>query len=290
MGRSSKYGIRELHKNFPTNKACLEFIFDSVHGRECTCGGVYKLKKGCRKFQCSRCRSVVAPTAKTIFHKSQTPLVLWFHAVMLFSNAKSGISGKELERNLGVTYKCAWRMLNLIRSSLKQGLKMLSGIVETDGAYLGGKKSGLKDFKSRSEAILSKPVVMAAIERGGRAKAQVVQGTGAIPTGRFVTSSVDLGARLLSDRHGSYERLNKLYDRRSVNHSKKEYVRGNTHVNSVESFWSHVKRSIKGTHKSVSKQHLQSYLDAFVFHYDNGHNDRRRFETLLQLVLLSAKR
>ena len=117
---------------------------------------------------------------------------------------------------------------------------------------------------------------------------QVVQGTGGIPTWKFVTGSVKSGALLLSDKHGSYKRLSNIYTIRSVNHSQKEYARGNAHVNTVESFWSHVKRSLTGIHKSVSKQHLQSYLKAFSFHYNNARNDRRRFETLLRLVLLSG--
>ena len=221
----------------------------------------------------------------TIFEKTKTPLVLWFHALMLFSNAKSGISAKELERNLAVTYKCAWRMLLLIRSSLAQSLERLSGIVEADLAYLGGKRTG---WKHRSEAILSKPLAMGAIERGGRVKASVVQGTGSVPTKRFILSSVEPGSKLFTDGHGSFKSLCNIYRVKTINHSAKEYVRNGIHVNSVESFWSHVKRSTKGTFKGVSKEHLQSYLDAFAFHYNNAGTDKSRFESLLRLVLLSA--
>jgi transposase len=282
MSRASKYGIRELHRNFPTNKTCLEFIFDSLHDRRCSCGGVYSLRKGRKKFRCGRCRFEIAPLVGTIFEKSSTPLLLWFHALLLFSNAKSGLSAKQLERHLAVTYKCAWRILREVRSSLIQGLKRLQGLVETDGAYLGGKRKG---FKSRSEAILSKPVAFAAIERGGSARAETATGTGGIPTWKFVTKSVHPGSRLFTDKHGSYDRMKKIYKIRSVNHSAHEYVRGNTHVNTVESFWSHIKRSVAGTHKRVSNQHLQSYLNAFVFHYNNRHSDRKRFLSLLGIVL-----
>lgn len=285
MARASKYGIRELLSEFPNNKVCLEFIFHSLHSRRCTCGGVYSLRLGRKSFRCGKCRKEVVPLKGTIFEKSKTPLTLWFHALLLFSNAKSGISAKQLERHLAVTYKCAWKILCKIRFSLVQGIEKLKGQIEVDGAYLGGKRSG---WKHRSEAILSKPTAMAAIERGGHVKAQVVQGTGGIPTWNFVLGQAESGSLILSDKHGSYKRLSNMYRVRSVNHGKKEYVRGKTHVNTVESFWSHVKRSLTGTHKGVSRQHLQSYLDAFSFHYNNAHNDKKRFELLLQLVLLSG--
>lgn len=288
MSRSSKYGIRELRRDFPTNKACLEFIFDSRHGRRCDCDGVFSLRKGRMLFRCGRCKKEIAPLKGTIFEKTKTPLVLWFHALMMFSNAKSGISAKELERNLAVTYKCAWRMLFLVRSSLKQGLERLSGVVEADLAYLGGKRKSGKGHKHQSEAILSKPLAMGAVERHGKVRAKIVGGTGGIATRGFILSNVNPGSRLFTDKHGSFKALNNIYKLESVNHGKKEYARGDVHVNSVESFWSHVKRSTKGTFKNVSREHLQSYLDAFAFHYNNAGTDRSRFEILLRLVLLSG--
>lgn len=186
MTKETKYGVNSFRHDFPNEAACLQFIFDSQHSQKCSCGGQYRLIDGRRQFQCSKCRYQIAPTANTIFHKSSTPLTLWFHAIHVFSNAKSGISAKQMERDLEVTYKTAWRILRLIRQALKQG-----------------------DDK----------------------------------------------------------------------------LRGDVHVNSVERFWSHVKNSIKGTHKVISKQYLQSYLDGFVFHYNNRHNDRDRFSSLIYTLL-----
>ena len=233
-----------------------------------------------KSFRCGRCRTEIAPLKGTIFEKSKTPLPLWFHALLIFSNAKSGISAMELKRNLSVTYKCAWRMLARIRSSLVQGTRKLSGIVETDGAHLGG--------KANPRTKRNKPVVQAAIERRGEARARFVAGTGSKPTTEFVFTHVDRGSRLMTDKSMSYIPVDRAYRTEWVNHSKKEYVRGDVYVNTVDSFWSHVKRSITGTHKSVSKRHLQSYLDAFVFHYNNAHSDRKRFGMLLGLVLASG--
>lgn len=113
-----KYGLKQLRKDFPTDRACLEFAFDTLHSRECSCGGVYALRLERKQFQCSKCRFAISPLAETIFEKSSTPLVLWWHALWVFSNAKSGISAKELERQLAVTYKTAWRLKRLLVSAL----------------------------------------------------------------------------------------------------------------------------------------------------------------------------
>jgi transposase len=282
MSRNSKFGVRELESAFPNNKDCLQFIFNTLHSRRCSCGGVYSQRKGRKSFRCGKCRYEIAPLKGTIFEKSKTPLKLWFHALLIFSNAKSGTSAMELKRNLSVTYKCAWRILAVIRSSLVQSTRKLSGIVETDGTSLGGKKSP-KTKKFR-------PVVQAAIERHGEARVRYVSGTDAQTTTNFIFGHVDQQSRLLTDKSMSYIPIDKIYGTEWVNHRKKEYVRGDVHLNTVESFWAHVKRSLKGTHNSVSKKHLQSYLDAFVFHYNNAYNDKKRFERLLEFVLISGAR
>ena len=119
MTKETRYGLTSLKRDFPNEEACLQFVFDSQHTRKCSCGGQYHLIKGRKQFQCSKCRFQIAPCSNTIFHKSATPLSLWFHAIWIFSNAKSGISALEMQRQLEVNYKCAWRILSLIRKSLK---------------------------------------------------------------------------------------------------------------------------------------------------------------------------
>ena len=288
MAKENKYSIRDFKRDFPTDEACLGLIFDTLHSRKCSCGGTYALRKGRRQFQCSKCRFHIAPTADTIFHKSEPPLTLWFHAIFIFSNAKSGISAKEMERQLGVGYKTAWRILNFIRKSLQQGTDKLTGDVEMDEAYFGGKKSGGKDNKNMSKVMKQKGVVMAAISRGGNMKAEVTPDATSYSIDRFLHKNVEkTGTRLLTDKSNRYDSVAYGYDRHFVNHSKKEFVRGDVHVNHVESFWSHAKRSIKGTHKVISRKHLQSYLDGFVFHYNNRYNDSARFYALMSTLLIA---
>jgi len=289
MARITKYGIRELHRHFPTSKACLEFLFDSLHTRECSCGGTYVIRLKKKLFQCTRCHAQISPTAGTIFHKSSTPLLLWFHALLVFSNAKSGISAKQLERHLAVTYKCAWRMLSLIRKMLAQAEARLKGYVESDGAYFGGRKKAGKNNEHLSQAFQAKTVALGALERGGNVKVSVVPNLEAGTLERFITGNVNPKSFLLTDSAKGYRRLGNRYDHHAVDHHRGEYARGYVHVNSMENFWSHTKRSITGVYKRVSRQHTQSYLDAYAFLYNNRYNDRKRFEILLRLVLLSSK-
>src|SRR3990167_4649744 len=136
-----KYGLKQFRKDFPTERACLDFIFETLHTPECACGGSYALREGRRQYQCSKCRFHIAPTANTIFYKSDTPLTLWFHALWVFSNAKSGVSAKEMERQLAVTYKCAYRMKRLIHLAY----------THTDMVGLSNEKKG--KLRSRKETL-----------------------------------------------------------------------------------------------------------------------------------------
>ncbi len=289
MKRTNRYGIKSLRKDFPTDRACLEFIFDALHTRECSCGGEFTLREGRRQFQCSKCRFHIAPTASTLFHKSDTPLTLWFGAILAFSNAKSGISAKELERQLEVTYKTAWRMLHMIRKALKQDGK-LSGDVEMDTAYFGGRFKSGKYNEKQKEAIAAKSVVMGAVQRGGNARLIIVPDGKAKTHGEFLAETINPdGTRLMTDKTNRLDKVAVGFNRHSVDHSRGEYVRGDVHANTIEAFWSHIKRSITGTHKVVSKKYLQEYLDGFVFLRNNRHSDRERFALLLATLLQTAK-
>src|SRR3989338_9526543 len=169
MEGKKKYGLASLHRQFPDNYSCLGFIFNVKHPRECRlqmppktaarCGGIYRKVAERRQFQCSKCRNQVAPTVETIFNKSETPLVLWFHAILAFFNARGEISAKQLERDLEVTYKCAWRILTRIRGVLDEYIRknpdkltypdVLSAAIKTkySSKMLLKKKKRLRRFK-----------------------------------------------------------------------------------------------------------------------------------------------
>ena len=250
--KSKKYGVVSLHKEFPTDAACLQFIFNARHSTECSCGGLYRMRTGYKKFQCSKCRHAISPLAGTIFHKSDTPLTVWFHAILFFSNAKSSISAKELQRELEVTYKTAWRMANLIRKALPQSDEPLDGEVEVDAGYIGGKGIAGKNNVNLSQVMADKSVVMAAIERKGRMKAEVVPDAGALSTKNFLWKNVKQSATLMTDSAKVYEISAAPFKRETVNHSKGQYVRGRAHVNNVEAFWARrIKKITTSTNNTI---------------------------------------
>jgi len=283
---NSQFGIRSLRKKFSSEDACLDFLFKRRHAKRCSCGGTFRRVKGRRKYHCSRCSRQIAPTAGTIFEKSKVPLTLWFHALMMFSNAKSGLAAKTIQRDLEITYKCAWRMARLIRSALTQSEEPLKGEVELDLAFFGGKGVAGKNNEHLSEVFRAKTKVLAAIERKGQARAQVVSNGSAKNHKNFLWQNVSTkDTKLMTDKALQLDNVARPYDRHSVHHKKREFVRGKAHTNTVDWFWSHVKGSLRGTHKHVSPKYLQSYLDGFVFHYNNARSDKQRFEALVDTVL-----
>lgn len=291
---SEKYSIRNLKSSFPTEEVCLEYLFNRLHTRQCSCGGRYNplfssqngRLAGRRQFQCSKCRYQIAPMAGTIFEKSGTPLTLWFYAIFIFSNAKSGISAKELERQLGVTYKTAWRILKLIQSCLKQNTTKLKGVVEMDEAYLGGRGKAGTNNRDLSRVMKKKSPIIAAMQREGEMRAEIAPAIHSENIHDFLAKNVEKeGTQLMTDTSNRYHHVARGYSRFMVNHSQHEFVRGKVHINHIESFWSHLKRSIRGTYKVVSKRHLQAYLDAFVWHYNNRRNDRLRFDALMGRIV-----
>lgn len=178
-----------------------------------------------------------------------------------------------MERQLGVTYKCAWCVLSLIRQALKQGNEKLKGDVEVDTGFFGGKGYAGKNNEKLANVMAEKSVVNVAVERGGKIRAKVAQSAGAGSMQAFIEENVATKlTSLITDKSKTYLRLDKTRERHSTDHHKGEYVREDIHINTVETFFAHLKRSMKGTYKAISKQHLQSYLDAFVFHYNNRHN------------------
>ena len=155
-----------------------------------------------------------------------------------------------------------------------------------DEAYYGGKGNAGENNKNYSQMIRQKSILIGAIERDGDMKAEKSPDTKAKTLGKFLNKNIaKKNTRLLTDQSNRYKKVAEKYDRHSVNHKRKEYVRDDIHVNNIESFWGHFKKSINGTHKSISKKYLQAYLDGFVWHRNNRHNDRKRFASLLGALL-----
>lgn len=284
------YTITQFNREFPDDDACLEFMFQArwPEGVECAkCRRVTKHYRisGRRGYSCSGCGSYVFPTAGTIFHKSETPLRLWFYAMFLMASTRCGISAKQLQREIGVTYKTAWRMFHQIRKLMADDGSdgPFSGEIEADETYMGGKRTG----QGRGPA--GKTVAFGMVERGGRVTAQVVPNVKARTLLPIIWKRVPAhqGTPVYTDELGSYNLLAKLgYDHGRVNHSQDEYVSGKAHTNTLEGFWSLLKRGINGVYHSVSPKHLPAYIDEYAYRYSRRNDEAPLFESLLTQAAL----
>ena len=282
-----RFTILDFEKRYPSEDACLDEVFDRRYGHfsYCPeCGKEFKFYRvrGRKCYSCQYCSHQIHPLAGTIFHKSDTDLRKWFYAIFLFCASKNGVSGKELERQLGVTYKTAWRMAKKIRELFAQDDDNLSGIVEVDETYVGGKRRG-----KRGRGADGKSPVVGIVERGGCIKAYVTEDTKRVTLTKLIVDNVDEESTLMTDEYPSYKRISLHgFKHEKVNHGSKEYVRGSAHTNTVEGFWSQLKRSINGTYHSVSPKYLQQYVNEFAFRYNFRHLPSPLFEVVLQRVVM----
>lgn len=282
-----KYTIKDLQRDFPTDDACLDWLLQYFYPNGITCKRCNKITKhyrvkSRRSYSCDICGNHVHPTADTIFHKSPTPLTLWFYAIYLMTSTRAGISAKQLERELGVTYKCAWRMFHQIRKMMFDDPTPLKGEVEVDETYIGGKGSNRK-FQWH-ETNGDKEVVFGMVERQGKAKVRHVLSSGTRSLLPQIKSNVEPNTHIYSDQWGAYKTLPKLgYPHDSVNHHI-TYIVGNVHTQNIENLWSNMKRGITGVYRHVDKRYLQAYINEYAFRYNNRKSQQAMFWILMNRV------
>ena len=247
----------------------------------------YRVKKR-RSYACEHCGHQVYPTAGTPFHRTRTSLRDWFHVMFLFTTSRNGVAAKEVERQIGVTYKTAWRMCHEIRKymAVVDGDDPVGGEgkeVEVDETLIGGATTG----GGRGNYRVNKTIVVGMVERGGKVMTKV------IPTIRkhdllpVVKANVAAGTLVHTDQNHSYRNLPSMgFKHGSVNHNRNQWVNGSSHVQTIEGFWANLKRGINGTHIHVSGKHLPKYLGEFEFR----HNRRHRPETMLAELMTAFVR
>lgn len=269
-----RFTIKQFNERFPDDDSCLSYMFYQAYGGMVACmkcGVVnpsYYRVKNRKCYECKDCGNQIHPLADTIFHKSATSLHSWFYVIYLFSVAKNGVSAKEIERHLGVTYKCAWRIAKQVRTLMQQGDSPLTGIAEVDETYIGGKhrRKGMFDNKTAVIGIVEKK------KDSGQIKAITTKQADATVAIPFLRSSIAEGTIVHSDESRIYTRVRRTFDHEFVNHSKLEYVRAGVHTNTIEGFWGQLKRSIDGTYHCVSPKYLQLYVNEFVYRYNHRQN------------------
>jgi len=291
----SRFTLFEFEREFPDDSACLEYLVARMYpdGIACRkCGKVTKHHKinGHPIYKCQFCGTNVHPMAQTIFKDSATSLRLWFYAMYLMASTRCGISAKQLERELGVTYKTAWRMFRQIRSLLWQDGAPLGGEVEMDEAFIGGaakwRKHGLATGVGGGHTGKATVFGIAQRKHDGKnpvLRVMVVPDPGALSLMPHVEVKVLPASIVYTDEWHSYDGLEKRgFTHKRIRHRQRVYVAGPVHTNTIEGFWSLLRRGISGVYHGVGTRHLQDYVDEFVFRYNNREaTGRGMFEAFL---------
>jgi transposase len=298
----SSFSVMEFMQTFPDDDACLSWLWRtrySADGETAHCPRCgkqrtfrhYTNKTRTRQvWTCTSCSLQISPTAGTIFHKSSTSLHLWFYAMWIMTSTRCGVSAKQLERELGVTYKTAWRMFNKIRNELMtqdyQG--PLGGTVEADETWIGGKMRQSEINRRRREGQVVKgpyakhrETVFSMVQRGGQVVAIHVPSRYGFTLRGHIGRTVLPDAIVYTDDAAGYNGLERFYSHGRVNHSHKVYVDGDVHTQTIEGFFSLVKNGIRGVYHVVSAKWLQGYLNEYAWRYNHRDDGRAMFLTLL---------
>ena len=294
MGMSKKAPtLRQFQDRFPTEESCMEHLKLVRFGERHTCEKCGKEAKFYRvalrrSYACEHCGFQVYPTAGTPFDRTRTPLRDWFHVMFLFTTSRNGVAAKEVERQIGVTYKTAWRMCHEIRKymAIVDGDDPIGGAgreVEIDETILGGVRKG-----KPGRQIAGRAVVLGMVERGGELVTKVVPDVKRATLLPAIRASVLPGTTINTDHLHSYSTLGSMgFNHDRVNHNSGRYVSDTgAHVQGIEGFWACLKRGINGTHIHVSVKHLPKYLGEFEFR----HNRRHRPETMLTELMTAFQR
>jgi transposase-like protein len=260
---------------------------DGVECPRCESKKISRIAKR-RQFDCDGCRYQFSVRVGTLFHDSKLPLWKWFLAAYMMGESKKSISANQLHRMLGVSYKTAWYLCHRIRAAMKdEGAELLSGIVEADETYIGGKQGG---FANRRESARhrrdNKTIVLGAVQRGGEVRLRIAPDVKHDTIHEFINDVVsDDAEAIYTDSLRSYRGLGDENTRHEwVDHSKDEWVHGQVHTNTVESVWSLFDRSVIGAYHKLSVKHLPAYLDEAAFRWNNRGNAFLFRDTILALV------
>ena len=277
-----------LVDRFHSEDACRQYLEELrwPNGVACVrCGSVSISRISTRdQYDCNSCRYRFSVTSNTIFHDTHLPLWKWFLAVYTMVESKKGVSANQIKRELGISYKTAWFLCHRIRNAMAQAradAPKLTDIIEVDETYVGGKVEGKgRGYKG------NKALVVGIVQRKGQVILRVRADRSRETLHEFILSATDPKARaIFTDEWPAYDGIADGDTRHeTVNHSQEEYVRGEVHINTAESVWSLLKRSIIGAFHHVSVKHLDAYLDELEWRFSNRENPFQFRDTMSELI------
>lgn len=290
--KAQKYTAKQFDVEFPTDDACLEYVMERRWPNgidlcvECKVDRKHYRVTGRTAYACQGCGNHIFPLSGTIFHKSTTSLRTWFLVIRLMASTRVGVSAKQIQRETGVTYKCAWRMMKQIRKMMEEKIS-LTGPVEMDESYFGAPGSSKAKQLLRRDAYTT---VFGVVEREGRVVARVVPNVKKESILPIVGEVLPPKTTIYSDESATLAQvrwMGQSHKHHTVNHSK-TYVDGKAHTGTIDGFWSLVKRGIKGVYYQVGQEYLQSYLNEYSFRYNRRKVMRPMFSLLAERTTIQV--
>jgi transposase-like protein len=282
--------IIEIYKTFPTQQDCINHLEKVRWNNEpvcpyCNSKNNTQIKKE-NRYHCNTCNTSFSVMINTIFENTKLDFQKWFLAISLVLNAKKGISARQLARDIEVNKNTAWYMLMRLRTAMIEQTQLLEGIVEIDETYIGGKDSNRhqNNKKSTGSGMDDKTPVFGMLQRDNKIVAHKVKKANGKVLKPIIRANISKDATIVTDGFGAYNNLNREYNHEVINHAGGEYTRGIYHTNSIENFWSLLKRGIVGQYHYVTDRYLDKYITEFSFRQNNRKNDKI-FELVLEMAV-----